>query len=104
MERSEARKGEWVEVQRVVLEAGQRSESIPPDTAEVPYLARVKGFLLEDARVGGRVTIETIIGTLVEGTLIAVNPLYGHDFGRPVPELLPVGNELRALLGGGGNQ
>lgn len=96
--------GDWVEIQRLILEPGRRSESVPTDTAELPYLARVKGFLLEDARVGDRVTIETIIGRLVEGTLIAVNPPYGHDFGRPVPELLPVGNELRALLGGGGSQ
>lgn len=98
MERWKTENGDWVEIQIVVLGAGQRSESVPPDTAEVPYLARVKGFLFEQAVVGDRVTIETIIGRLVEGTLTAVNPPYGHDFGRPVPELLPVGNELRALL------
>ena len=98
MERSKAENGDWVEVQRVILEAGQRSEDVPPDTADVPYLARMKGFLLEQAVVGDQVTIETIIGRRVEGTLTAVNPPYGHDFGRPVPELLLVGNELRALL------
>lgn len=85
----------------MILPAGERSPHVPSDTAEVPYVARVKGFLLEDARVGDVVTIETIIGHRVTGTLLAVNPPYGHDFGRPVPELLSIGNELHTLLAGG---
>lgn len=101
MERSHAKKGDLVEIQFVVLEAGQRSPNIPEDTASVPYLARVKGFLLEDARVGETASIETIIERRLTGTLIAVNPPYGHDFGRPVQELLPIGTELRRLLEGG---
>lgn len=101
MKNADARNGEWVEVRRVILEAGQRSPNVPADTLEVPYVVRIKGFLTEDARLGDGVTIETIIGRRVTGTLLAVNPPYGHDFGRPVPELLPVGTELRALLGRG---
>lgn len=101
MERSHAGKGELVEIQIVVLEAGQRSPNVPADTASVPYLARVKGFLLKDARVGETVTIMTIIERRLTGKLIAVNPPYGHDFGRPVQELLPIGTELRGLLEGG---
>ncbi len=104
MDRSDVRKGEWIEIQRVILEAGQRSPSVPQDTADVPYVVRVKGLLLEDAHGGDTVTIETIIGRRVTGTLVAVNPPYGYDFGRPVPELLPVGNELRALLARGQGQ
>lgn len=101
MEHSYAKKGDLVEIQIVVLEAGQRSPNVPPDTASVPYLARVKGFLLEDAQMGETVTIETIIERRLTGSLIAVNPAYGHDFGRAVQELLPIGTELRGLLKGG---
>lgn len=34
----------------------------------------------------------------MQGTLIAVNPEYGHDFGRAVPELLAAGDALVTLL------
>lgn len=102
MEDTTARKGDWVEVQIVVLDAGQRSEAVPTDTSNVPYLARIKGFLVDDATVGDHAAVETAIGRTVEGTLIGINPPYGHDFGRPVPELLPVGGELRSLLAKGG--
>lgn len=98
MENATAKKGDWVEVQIVLLEADHRSEAIPADTSNVPYLARVKGFLVNDATVGDRVAVETVIGRTVEGTMTGINPPYGHDFGRPVQELLPVGNELRSLL------
>lgn len=98
MEAVTARKGDWVEVRRIVLDAGQRSVNIPPDTAKVPYAALIKGLLLEDAKVGDAVTIETIIGRRLTGILMEVNPPYGHDFGRSVPELLNVGKELQAIL------
>ena len=98
MEAAAARKGDWVAVRRIVLDAGQRSVNIPSDTAKVPYVALIKGFLLEDAKVGDAVTIETIIGRRLTGILVAVNPPYGHDFGRSVPELLNVGKELQAML------
>ena len=93
-----ARAGEWVEVVAVVLEPGARAPSVPADTAAVPLEARVKGTLREDAVVGGPATIETVLGRRVEGRLLAVLPPVPHSFGRPVPELLPVGRELRALL------
>jgi hypothetical protein len=35
------------------------------------------------------------------GKLVAENPPYIHGFGRPIPELLGVGAELRALVEGG---
>jgi len=95
-----AKKGDWVEIQWVVLAAEERSPSVPPDTAQVPYLARVKGFLLQEARLGDTVEVETIIGRRMRGTLLAVNPPFGHNFGRAVPELLTIGTELRPLLAG----
>ena len=58
----------------------------------------VKGFISHDANIGDQVTITTYAGRELTGKLIAVNPAYGHDFGRPVPELLTIGRELRTLL------
>lgn len=102
MQNTTAKKEDWVEVQIILLEAGHRSGAVPADTSNVPYLARVKGFLVDDATVGDHAAVETVIGRTVEGTMIDINPPYGHDFGRPAPELLPVGPELRSLLAEGG--
>ena len=33
----------------------------------------------------------------MSGKLVAENPPYTHGFGRPIPELLTVGAEFRAL-------
>ncbi len=92
--------GSWVQVHRVILPAGQRAPQVPEETQRVPLELRAKGFLLGEARMGDEVTVRTIIGRELSGTLVAVNPPYGHDFGAPVPELLTIGQELRELLAG----
>jgi sulfur transfer protein SufE len=37
-----AKKGDWVQVYRVVLEAGERAPQVPEDTAKVPLEMKVK--------------------------------------------------------------
>jgi hypothetical protein len=59
---------------------------------------KVKGFLLQDATVGEDVDIITPAGRVLTGTLTAINPAYTHLYGPPIPELLPIGGEVRALL------
>ena len=49
-------------------------------------------------RFGSRAAVETVLGRTVEGRLHAVLPEAPHSFGRPVPELLPIGQELRQIL------
>jgi hypothetical protein len=93
--------GTWVEVRQVLLRPGERSPDVPPETQAVPYVARIKGFLLHDATIGQEVRIRTVIGRTVVGELLSVNPPFEHGFGSPVPELLPIGQEVRSLLGGG---
>lgn len=94
-----ARRGDYVQISNVILPAGERAPSVPAETATVPYIVRQKGFLLdEQAAIGASVRISTIIGRELTGELIAVNPPYGHSFGRPVPELLPVGGEAKRLI------
>jgi hypothetical protein len=95
-ERCEA--DDWVEIERVLLEPGQRAPSVPPETAETPLLMWVRGFARSAAAVGDDVEVETASGRVVTGRLAAVNPGYRHSFGEPVPELARVGRDLRARL------
>jgi hypothetical protein len=90
--------GTWVQVERTILMSGERSKNLPEETRECPLVLWVKGFLLEEAGMGQVVEIRTIIGRRQRGRLFAVNPPYEHNFGKPITELLTVGEELRNLL------
>ena len=92
--------GTWVQIHKVILKAGERSPNVPEETSNVPFEMRVKGFLLHDAKIGEQVEIRTVIGRVIEGTLLEANPMHRHTFGAPVPELLHVGEELRGMLKG----
>ena len=96
----EGKTGDWVQIRSIVLPPGQRAPQVPADTQAVPLFMLVKGFLQHDARVGDEATITTVIGRRVTGELVAVNPTYDHDYGRPVLELLSIGPELRQILWG----
>ena len=90
--------GDWVEVERVLLEPADRSRNLPPETADKPLMMWVKGFAQAAGALGEALTLETMTGRLVEGTLSAINPGYFHTFGNPIPELAHVGVDLRARL------
>ena len=90
--------GEWVEVVRVLLEPGDRSTNLPPETAEKPMLVWVNGFATAEAGLGEEVMVETMAGRRVSGRLSGVNPGYFHTFGHPISELADVGRDLRARL------
>ena len=95
-------KGTWVEIHNVILEAGERAPQVPDDTQHVPLEMCVKGFLAAPAAIGEDAEIETLSGRRLRGRLIEANPAYTHSFGPPVPELSPIGLEVRALLLGKG--
>jgi hypothetical protein len=96
---SNAKKGQYVEIQVELLNPHQRSTRLPDDTKKLAYIARIKGFLnVETASIGDTVKINSPIGRTIEGTLIGINPPFVHDFGAQVPELLDIGNELRNIL------
>ncbi|SHH28768.1 2-amino-4-oxopentanoate thiolase subunit OrtA [Thermosipho atlanticus] len=100
----EAKKGDWVQIQKTLLKPEERTASLPNDTKKVPLEMRVKGFLInETAKLGEEVEIETLIGRRIKGKLVAINPKYEHDFGEPVPELITIGIELRKILEGDNN-
>jgi hypothetical protein len=93
-----AREGDWVEVEVKLLDPADRSKNLPPETAEKPLMMWVKGFALGEAARGEEVSVETLTGRKVTGALSAVNPGYFITYGDPIPELTPVGRDLRARL------
>jgi 2-amino-4-ketopentanoate thiolase alpha subunit len=97
-----AKRGDWVQIYRRVLPAGNRAPQVPEDTQAVALEMWVKGFLdQETGEVGQEGTIVTVTGRLVTGAISKVLPAYSHNFGEPQPELLKIGPELREFLGGG---
>jgi len=90
--------GDWVEVRYVLLEPEDRAANLPADTAAQPLLVWVKGFASNPAAGGEELQVETMTGRIVTGVLTDVNPGYEHTFGRPAPELVHVGADLRARL------
>ncbi|MEN1759246.1 2-amino-4-oxopentanoate thiolase subunit OrtA [Anoxynatronum sibiricum] len=93
--------GTWVKIQRQVLPVGQRAPQLPEDTKQVPFLMWAKGFLVAEAEMNSLVTVKTITGRLVEGTLTEVEPTYQHNYGTFIPELLRIGADLRRERWGG---
>ena len=94
-----AYKGTWVKISDTILKVGERAPNIPAETAKVPLVMHLNGFLLTDeAQLGDRVTIETLSSRIVTGDLIEINPHYTHSFGRFIPELGEIGPHLRKAL------
>ena len=92
-------KGDWVEIENVLLSPGNRAPQVPEDTQKVPLIEWRKGFLINDsAELGDLVEVETIIGRVGSGKLSAINPKHNYDYGEPVKELIEIGIELRKEL------
>lgn len=94
------KKGEWVQISSVVLNAEDRAPNIPEDTQQTPMKMWVKGVLQGEAELGDDVTIKTVSGREVEGELVKVQPNYTHSFGDYVPEITQIRLQLTELLEG----
>ena len=95
----DARRGDLVQIHKIILKPGDRAPNLPADTCVVPYEGWIKGFLMdEDASLGDEVRVETFIGRKCVGILHAVNPVYDHNFGAPQQELLSIGKEAKQQL------
>ena len=92
------RKGTLVEIEQVILTPKQRAPQVPDDTKKVPLVMRARGTLTDDSVIGKEVRIETVTGRMITGILVEENPAYGHGFGPPIPELVPIGRETRHIL------
>ncbi|AKI98137.1 2-amino-4-oxopentanoate thiolase subunit OrtA [Kosmotoga pacifica] len=94
-----AKKGQWVQIQSIILKPEERAPQIPEDTKRVPLEMRVKGYLLDaEAILGDDVTVETATGRRVKGKLVAIEPRYIHDFGEHVPVLAEIEREFSRLI------
>lgn len=98
-----AKKGDWVQIENVVLEAGHRAPQVPEDTQNCDLKMWVKGEALHGAKEGEMVRVKTTTGRIVEGHLVDVNPRYVHDYGEFQPELLQIERQLKEILFGGEN-
>ena len=92
------RAGTWVELHRTLLAPGERAPQVPDETQRVPLEMTVKGWLTDSAALGEEAEIVTAAGRRLHGTLTRANPSYDHGFGAPLPELVGVGGEVRAIL------
>jgi len=95
------KKGEWVLIHKNILEPSERAPQVPDDTKKVPLELWVKGYLQKDANIGDEVTVLTRTKRVVSGKLLEVNPYYKHNYGKFVPELLKIGDQVRDILFGG---
>lgn len=95
------KKGEWVRIHKNILEPSERAPQVPDDTKKVPLEMWDKGYLQEDGEICDEVEIITATGRKEVGTLIEINPYYEHDFGKFVPELLIIREQVRNIVFGG---
>lgn len=93
-------KNSWVQIHKIVLDVGKRASHLPEDTKRVPLEMWVKGYLQMDANIGDDVVIKTVTGRKETGTLVAVNPVYKHNFGNFIPELLIIDRMVKDKLYG----
>ncbi|HOX06871.1 MAG TPA: 2-amino-4-oxopentanoate thiolase subunit OrtA [Planctomycetota bacterium] len=102
LKRKSATVGDWVEISAVLLAPGERSPNLPPETAAVPLVMRVRGWAQKAGRIGAKISVKTQAGRVLHGKLLAVNPRFDHDFGGCVPELIDVRRRLKELMAKGG--
>ena len=93
--------GTWVQIRANLLEAGFRAAGIPEDTAAVPLVMWVKGYLVCDALIGDEVEIRTVTGRVERGVLECIEPAPGLGYGDFVGEILEIGACVRKMLFGG---
>jgi len=93
-----ANKGDWVQIHKVVLSPDERASQVPDDTKKVPLEQWVKGFALNESKIGEELEIETTTKRKIKGTLVAINPTYTHAYGNYIPELGEISKSLKEIL------
>lgn len=97
------KKGDWVQIENIVLTAGNRAPQVPEDTQECDLKLWVKGIAETEGTLGEEISITTATGRKTSGVLVEINPSYTHDFGEFQPELLQIEMQLKTILEGGDN-
>ena len=96
-----AKKGDWVQIENVILSAGERAPQVPVDTQNCDLKMWVKGEALSDVEEGNILQVRTTTGRIVEGYFVDVNQRYPHDYGDFQPELLKIERQLKGIVFGG---
>jgi len=96
-----AKKGDWVQIENIVLKAGHRAPPVPEDTQNCDLKLWVKGIAMHDGNIGDEMNITTVTGRKASGKLVDINPRYTHDYGDFQPELLKVELQLKKIMEGG---
>lgn len=86
---------EWIEVEWIALEPGDRRDGIPADTAATPLRVRARGTAAA-AELGKETTVMTVTGRPVRGVVREIGPGYHHSFGTPLPAWLEMRDAIRA--------
>ena len=84
------KKGTYVRIEKVILQAEERTAKIPDDTKNTPFKMWTKGFLQHDCQIGELATIVTVAKREDSGTLVEANPFYELNYGSFVPEILEI--------------
>lgn len=97
---NKAKKGEWVQVENIVISAGNRAPQVPEDTQKCDLRLWVKGIAQHDGVIGENMEVITVTGRKTTGNLVEINPRYIHDYGFFQPELLKVELQLKEIMAG----
>lgn len=88
----------WVEIEWVILPVDHRSDNLPADTRELPYVGRARGLASGSAASGEQVEVVTLAGRALSGALVDVSPGYSHSFGRPLDAWVVMRESIRTLV------
>ena len=89
------KKGTWVRIEKVILQAEERTAKIPEDTKSTPFKMWTKGVLQEDCELLAVAKIKTVADREDEGILVEVNPFYELNYGSFVPEIIEIDEVIR---------
>lgn len=89
---------EWVEIEWTILEPDQRAGTVPPDTAQVPYVGRARGVTSGGPQIGDEAEIVTSSGRRLRGRVVTRAPGYTHSFGAPLPAWLEMREHIRTSV------
>ena len=84
------KKGTWVRIEKVILQADERTAKIPDDTKNTPFKMWTKGILQHDCAIGDEAKIVTVADREDEGILVEANPFYELNYGSFVPEIIEI--------------
>lgn len=88
-----------MQIRFTLLDASERAPGLPEDTARVPYVGRVRGWLVSGGRLGEPAVVRTATGRELAGELEIVEPADTHGFGRPQPALVEAIEGIQRVRG-----